>query len=355
MPPALDAAKKDAFERKMLDMLNHAGLALMTSLGHRAGLFDAMAGMPAAASRQIAERTKLSERYVREWLGAMVTAGVVEHQSSGDLYRLPPEHAGMLTRTASPNNIAVAAQWIAVLGFVEDRVLEAFRHGGGVPYEAYHRFHEVMAEESAQTVVAALEPHILPLVPGLRERLAQGIDVLDVGCGSGLAMMGLAQRFPASRFAGYDFSAEAVAAARAQANDRGLKNVRFEAKDVAEMNEPGAYDLITAFDAIHDQARPERVLKSIATALRPGGAFLMQDISSSSHVHQDIGHPIGTFLYTVSCMHCMSVSLANGGPGLGAMWGRERATAMLREAGFRQVRIESLPHDVINDYYVATM
>ncbi len=130
--------------------------------------------------------------------------------------------------------------------------------------------------------------------------------------------------------------------------------MRFEAKDVAEINEPRAYDLITAFDAIHDQARPERVLKNIAAALRPGGIFLMQDIASSSHVHQDIGHPIGTFLYTVSCMHCMSVSLANGGPGLGAMWGRERATAMLREAGFRQVRVESLPHDIINDYYVAT-
>jgi 2-polyprenyl-3-methyl-5-hydroxy-6-metoxy-1,4-benzoquinol methylase len=355
MPSALDTAKKDAFERKLLDMFNHAGLALMTSLGHRTGLFDAMADMPAATSQQIADRTNLSERYVREWLGAMVTAGVVEHQPGNNTYRLPAEHAALLTRAASPNNMAVTAQWIAVLGFVEDRVLEAFRHGRGVPYEAYHRFHEVMAEESGQTVVAALEPHILPLVPGLVERLSQGIDVLDVGCGSGQAMMWLAQRFPASRLAGYDFSAEAVAAAQSEAQRRGLKNVRFEAKDAAEMNDRRAYDLITAFDAIHDQARPGQVLKSIAAALRPGGTFLMQDIAGSSHVHQDIGHPIGTFLYTVSCMHCMSVSLANGGPGLGAMWGREKATAMLREAGFRQVRIESLPHDVINDYYIATL
>jgi SAM-dependent methyltransferase len=351
---SLDTAKKEAFERRMLGVLNDAALALMTSLGHRTGLFDALAQMPPATSRQIAERTGLSERYVREWLGAMVTAGVIEDEPAGQTYRLPPEHAALLTRSATPGNMAVTAQWIAVLGYVEDQVLAAFRHGRGVPYEAYHRFHEVMAEESAQTVVAALEPHILPLVPGLADRLAAGIDVLDIGCGSGQAMLRLAERFPASRLAGYDFSPEATERGRAEARRRGLKNVRFEAKDAAAFDEPQVYDLITAFDAIHDQARPERVLKNIAAALRPGGVFLMQDIAGSSHVHQDIGHPIGTFLYTVSCMHCMSVSLANGGPGLGAMWGRETATAMLREAGFRHVRVESLPHDVINYYYLAT-
>jgi 2-polyprenyl-3-methyl-5-hydroxy-6-metoxy-1,4-benzoquinol methylase len=352
--PPLDTAKKDAFEQRMLDMLNHAALALMTSLGHRTGLFDAMAEMPPATSRQIAERTSLAERYVREWLGAMVTSGVVEHDPKSQTYLLPAEHAAVLTRGASPGNMAVTAQWISVLGYVEDHVLAAFRHGRGVPYDAYHRFHEVMAEESAQTVVAALEPHILPLVPGLTERLAAGIDVLDVGCGSGQAILHLAARFPASRLAGYDFSPEATGIAQAEAKRRGLTNARFEAKDVAEMNEPQSYDLITAFDAIHDQARPERVLRNIAAALRPAGTFLMQDIASTSHVHEDIGHPIGPFLYTVSCMHCMSVSLANGGPGLGAMWGREKATTMLREAGFRDVRTSSLPHDIINDYYVAT-
>jgi len=213
----------------------------------------------------------------------------------------------------------------------------------------------VMAEESAQTVVAALEPHILPLEPGLRDRLVKGIDVLDVGCGRGQAILHLAERFPASRFAGYDFSAEATSHAADEARRRGLRNARFEAKDVARFSEPQAYDLITAFDAIHDQAQPEQVLKNIAAALRPGGVLLMQDIAGSSHVERDMDHPIGPFLYTISCMHCMSVSLAHGGPGLGAMWGREKATAMLRAAGFGQLKIQSLPHDVINDYYVATM
>jgi hypothetical protein len=111
--------------------------------------------------------------------------------------------------------------------------------------------------------------------------------------------------------------------------------------------------VVTAFDAIHDQARPAEVLRNIAGALRPGGTFLMQDIAGSGRLEVDIGHPFGVFLYTISCMHCMSVSLAAGGPGLGAMWGREKALAMLREAGFGGVRVESLAHDPLNFYYIA--
>jgi 2-polyprenyl-3-methyl-5-hydroxy-6-metoxy-1,4-benzoquinol methylase len=202
--------------------------------------------------------------------------------------------------------------------------------------------------------VAALAEHILPIVPGLVEQLGRGIDVLDVGCGAGRALLRMAEDYPGSRFTGSDFSEEAIGMARAEATRRGLTNARFEARDVAELGERRTYDLITAFDAIHDQARPADVLKAIARALRPGGTFLMQDISGSSHVEQDIEHPLGTFLYTISCLHCMSVSLANGGPGLGAMWGKEKALQMLREAGFPNVRVETLPHDPVNFYYIAS-
>jgi SAM-dependent methyltransferase len=210
-----------------------------------------------------------------------------------------------------------------------------------------------MAEESDQTVVAALDEHIVPLVPGLAERLAAGIDVLDVGCGSGRAVNALAARYPNSRFVGYDFCDEGVAAARAEAERRGLKNARFAVRDVAALDDASAFDLVTAFDAIHDQARPAEVLRNVAKALRSDGVFLMQDIAGTSHVHQDKSHPLGAFLYAISCMHCMSVSLANGGPGLGAMWGKAVALEMLAAAGFRNVRVESLPHDIINLYYVA--
>lgn len=260
----------------------------------------------------------------------------------------------MLTRAASPNNLASVSQWFAVLGSVEDRVVEAFRHGKGVPYSAYSRFHEVMAEESGQTVVAALEEHILPLVPGLVDSLEQGIDVVDVGCGRGKALLYLAEHFPRSRFTGIDFSTEAMQAATAEAAERRLENLEFECRDAAKWDAREAFDLVLAFDAIHDQPAPARVLENIRRAVRPDGVFLMQDIAAASCVHGNMNHPVGPFIYTISCMHCMSVSLAGGGPGLGAAWGKELALQMLREAGFGNVRVEQLPHDIINYYYVVT-
>ncbi|HVP14366.1 MAG TPA: class I SAM-dependent methyltransferase, partial [Terriglobales bacterium] len=210
----LDAARAEAFGEKMLGVLNGAGLALMTSIGHRTGLFDVMAAMPPAGAEKIAGEAGLSPRYVREWLGAMVTGGIVEYDAARRSYALPAEHAAWLSREARPNNLATSAQWIAVLGGVEDEIVECFERGGGVPYAAFGRFHAVMAEESDQTVVAALEEGILPIVPGLRARLESGIDVLDVGCGAGRALNLLARRFPMSRFTGYDLSAEGVAAAK---------------------------------------------------------------------------------------------------------------------------------------------
>jgi 2-polyprenyl-3-methyl-5-hydroxy-6-metoxy-1,4-benzoquinol methylase len=353
LSPAFDQARADAFAGKMLGVINGGALALMTSVGHRVGLFDVMCGLKPSTSEQIAGVAGLNERYVREWLGAMATGGVVEYDPAIRTYSLPPEHAAFLTRAASPNNMAVTTQFISILGGVEDRIVERFRHGGGVAYSAYPRFQEVMAEESAQTVLAALVDSILPLAPEVFERLRAGADVLDVGCGSGRALILMAETFPRSRFTGYDFSEEGIAKAQKEAAAKGLNNIRFEMHDAAAIDDREKYDLITAFDAIHDQARPSRVLEGIARALRPGGTFLMQDIAGSSHVHRNMEHPVGPFGYTVSCMHCMTVSLAQGGDGLGAMWGEEKAQEMLRDAGFTRIEMKKLPHDILNVYYVA--
>jgi ubiquinone/menaquinone biosynthesis C-methylase UbiE len=311
-----------------------------------------MTELPPATSSQIAEATGLQERYVREWLGAMVVGRVVEYNADTATYYLPREHAAALTRAAAPNNIAAFMQYIGLLGSVEDGIVESFRHGGGVPYAAYPRFQDVMAEDSGQSVLPALLDHILPLVPGLVEALQQGIEVLDLGCGRGKALILMAESFPNSRFSGYDFSENGVAAARAEAQEKGLSNIRFEVQDAAKLDESQRYDLITTFDAIHDQAKPAAVLSNIQRALKTDGVYLMQDISGSSHVHNNLDHPMGQFLYTVSCMHCMTVSLAYGGDGLGAMWGREKALQMLAEAGFAKVEVKQLAHDVQNDYYI---
>lgn len=351
--PALDTAKVQRFQQQMLGALNGAALALITSIGHRAGLFDVMSRMRPATSAEIASEAGLDERYVREWLAALVTSGVVEYTPGDATYELPREHAALLTRAARPSNMAATCQWIPVLGSVEDRVLDCFERGGGVPHSAYERFHAVMAEESDQTVVAALVESIVPLEPGLSAALARGIDVLDVGCGSGRAMNHLAAAYPRSRFTGYDFSADAIEAARAEARERGLANSRFAVRDVSELGHAAEFDCVTAFYAIHDQARPASVLRGILEALRPDGVFLLQDVAGTSHVETDAANPLAPFLYTISCLHCMTVSLSAGGVGLGAMWGVELAQEMLAEAGFGRVDVHRLPHDAMNLYFVA--
>jgi len=349
----LNADQVDAFGEKLISIINGASLSMMLSIGHRTNLFDKMTTMSPATCQQIADEAGLNERYVREWLGAMVTGGIVQYDPKTLTYQLPPEHAAMLTREAGADNFASTMQWTAVLGGVEDEIVDCFRNGGGVDYSAFARFHRVMAEESNQTVVGALTDHILPLAPGVLEGLGRGIDVLDIGCGSGRAMNQLAALFRNSRFSGYDFSEEAIQAAREEAKQRGLTNVRFEVKDVSEIGESATYDLITAFDAIHDQAKPAKVLSEIATALRPDGTFLMQDIAASSKLENNLDHPISPLLYTISTMHCMTVSLAQGGAGLGTCWGKELAGQMLNDAGFAQVDVQSLPHDIMNYYYVS--
>lgn len=344
------------FQEYMVDVINKGSLSLMLSLGHRVGLFDTMVSLPPSTSKQIAIASNLDERYIREWLAAMVVGKIVDYDSSNNLYSLPKEKADFLTRQTKIYNFAASMQWIPVLGQVEDQIVKCFKNGGGVPYSSYKRFHEVMEEESAQTVLSGLFEFIIPLVPGLEDRLKRGINVLDIGCGNGRAMNMMANQFPLSKFTGYDISKEAIKNAHSQSLLYGTKNVDFKVKDVSKILDPStnlSFDLITAFDAIHDQAEPATVLRNIASLLKPDdGIFLMQDILSSSLLKNNIDHPLGIFLYTISCLHCMSVSLARGGIGLGAMWGKEKAVEMLKEVGFTKVEVKKLPHDFQNYYYI---
>ena len=350
-----DDGKAEAFADKVLGILNGGAVALMISVGHRTGLFDTMAEIGASDSAGIAAAADLNERYVREWLGAMVVGGIVEVDPAKGTYRLPPEHAACLTRAIPTDNMAVFAQYIPTLGSVEDDIVECFRNGGGVPYSRYLRFHEVMAEDSGQSVLPVLKSHVLPLVPGLEERLEQGIRVLDLGCGRGKALNLLAELFPNSEFVGYDLSKEATAYAREEAAARGLANVTFVERDLtsfADDAEPGAFDFVTTFDAIHDQASPLSMRKGIRKSLADGGVYIAQDIKGSCHHHHNMDHPIGPLLYTISCMHCMTVSLAQDGEGLGAMWGKETALDYFEKAGFGQVEVNEFDHDVQNNWYV---
>ena len=351
-----EGSPETGFQEYLTDTLNKGMLAIMLSIGHRTKLFDVISSLSnPSTSEEISFQAKLNERYVREWLGAMVVSRVIEYDPDNKTYWLDKEKTNSLIRKSGSYNFAASMQWIPILAQVEDDILNCFQKGGGVQYDSFKRFHEVMAEESAQTVVAGLFDFILPLIPGLEEKLMIGISVLDIGCGSGHAINTMAARFRNSKFIGFDISEEAINKARSDGLRLGNKNVSFEVNDVSNPNVMKTeFDLIVAFDAIHDQRDPANVLKNIASIINPdGGIFLMQDILGSSFLENNINHPLGPFLYTISCMHCMSVSLAQNGAGLGAMWGKEKATEMLKNAGFSSVEVKTLAHDFQNYYYVA--
>lgn len=348
----LDTTRIQAFAGQALGMVNGGCLSLMLSVGHRTGLFDTLATLEPASSDRIAAASGLNERYVREWLGAMVTGRIIEYDPANHTYWLPREHAACLTRAAGPDNVAEVAQLVSMLGQVESAIVDVFRNGGGVDYSAYERFHALMAEGSRTTLQATLLTRTLPLISGLVEQLDTGIDVLDIGCGEGVAIRMMAEHFPRSRFLGLDVATEAISAAGSEADRAGLTNARFVVQDCATLDAPSSFDFITAFDAIHDQAAPRRVLRAIHEALRPGGVFLMSDIAMSSHLERNLDNPLAPLLFTVSTMHCTTVSLAQGGEGLGACWGEEKARELLGEAGFAAVDVSRVEGDPFNAYYV---
>ncbi len=352
-PGAFDETLAGQFAEKMVGTLNGAAVALMTSIGHRLGLFDTLASMPNATSSDLAKSADVTERYLREWLGVMVTSAVVEYDAGRKTYRLPLEHAAFLTTAAKPDCLAVTSQFISVMASVEEEMIGRFRDGGGTHYHDYCRFHEVMAEDSAQLVVSALQEHILPLDPTLTERLERGIDVVDVGCGGGRAMLTLAQAYPASSFTGIDLCEDAFAETNVAAARMDLSNLTFKAQDLSRLSSIGSFDLISAFDAVHDQKDPQGLLNLVYNSLAEGGVFLMQDIGGSRDLEANIENPFAPLLYAISLMHCTPVSIGQGGPGLGAMWGVETAQEFLALAGFENVETHRLPHDPLNAYFVA--
>ena len=348
----LDQAKTEAFAGNLMGMLNGAATALGLSIGHRTGAFDIMSGLAPSSSQQIADAAGLNERYVREWLNGMVVAGIVDYEAESAHYALPPEHAASLTRAAGPGNMASMTQILPLIAGVEDEIVDVFSKGGGVPYSSFTSFAAFMAESSAQTFDYNLIDAQIPLVPGIVPKLEAGIEVADFGSGHAINLM--AQEWPQSRFTGFDFSQEAIGRARAEAAEMGLSNAGFEVQDAASVPGEDRFEFITTFDAVHDQANPAGMLESVARTLRPGGSYLCADIKASSRVDENHDLPMAPFMYTVSLFHCMTVSLALDGEGLGAMWGTQKALEMLGEAGFTKIDVATVEGDIFNNYYIAT-
>jgi SAM-dependent methyltransferase len=349
----IDEQAAEEFAGRLFELFTGATLSCLIDIGRRTGLFDA-AGRGPATSDELANRASLQERYVREWLGAMATAGIFEYEGSTATYWLPREHAACLSGDGA-ENLSGVALLTTILAKQVPAVTEAFRHGGGVPYEAYvPEIHEALDALWGPIYAQLLVPAYLPLVPGLTERLAAGTRVADVGCGTGNALLVLASTFPASAFVGYDLDEAALDRARIAAAARGLTNVTFEHADAADLQVEHLFDVVFVFNSIHDQARPAAVLEQIHNALVPGGVFVMDEPRVSSRLEDNIGNPMAPFVYAVSTLHCLTVSLAADGAGLGTAWGEEVAVEMLGDAGFGPVQIHDAPGDPGNAVFVTS-
>ncbi|MGJ3243805.1 MAG: class I SAM-dependent methyltransferase [Opitutales bacterium] len=346
----INEQQSTAFAEQWLEALNRSGLVILMSIGHKTGLFDTLSGMEPAPSEQIAEKAGLSARYVKEWLKAMVTGGIIEYDPSDQTYHLPPEHGICLTREAGPENLAMIAQYIPMLASIEQQAVEAFKTGNGIAYEAYQNFHDVMAEDSGNFAEAMLLDAVLPLSDELMKKLEAGAEVMEVGCGKGNHLKKLATHFPNSQFTGYDLSEQAVS--EANQLSEGIPNATFMQRDLSDFPSGNSYEVIFAFDAVHDQKDPAGLLKNVYRQLNPGGIFFMVDIDGSSHLENNMDHPIGPLLYTISTLHCTPVSIAQGGEGLGTMWGVETARQLLQEAGFLDIREDRIEGDFQNCYFI---
>ena len=354
--------KRKNFSKKMTNILNYGALNLAMGIGYRTGLFDVLDSFdtPKTAST-IAEKAGMNTRYVREWLGVMACGGIVEvtlNDAGEDLFFFPKEHGDLMATRSGRDNIGLYTQEIPLLTTCAmDLVIQGFQNGEGIGYDHYPKFQDFMSQLAGAKYEQILVDQFLPSIENglLIQRMKDGIRVCDIGCGEGIALMLMAKAFPSSEFVGIDISKEVIKNAAVSARQQGLRNTTFLRTDAASLKMDtqfsGSFDYVTAFDTIHDLTKPHEALKGVYSILKPGGIFSMVDIASSSTLFENMAHPMGPFLYTVSLMHCMPVGLVDGGEGLGMVWGEQKAIEMLEEAGFTQVEVLEIPKDPFNSHY----
>jgi SAM-dependent methyltransferase len=348
---AVDDAAVEAFAQRIFGAYVDSVLVLMIDLADRTGMLDGLAVAP-GTSDEVAARAGLDERYVRECLGALVTGGLVGYDPITGRYRISAEQALCLTGERA-TNLAPLSRLTTLLAHHVAEGAEVARTGGGIPYERFRPdFTAVMDGISRRVFDGPLLGSIVPLDDQLPDRLARGLRVADIGCGTGHSTVVLAEAFPASSFVGYDLSDDALQVGRAEARAAELSNVTFEQLDVRELPDDPPFDLVVGFDVIHDQVDPSGVLQRVLRALTPGGLFLMMDIRAASRLEDNVANPLAPLLYGISTLHCMTVSLAHGGAGLGTVWGEELARSMLADAGFVDVTVHEVPDDPLNQVYL---
>ena len=327
----MDRNKISAFADRFVNIAAGATTMGLLAVADRSGLSAYLGEFPTGTADEIADGAGLDQRYVLEILSGLAAAGVVEYESEGQAFTLPPEHALFISTELSPYFVG---GWFDLLPSAMaqiDGITVATREGGGVAFDEYANIVEGVDRGNGPSQRALLTTKWLPAIEGMADLLNEGARVADVGCGAGTAALIMAQAYPNSQIVGFDVSEESISLAASRAE--GIQNVEFHVSGAEEIpTEPG-FDLITTFDVIHDLVDPLAGMTRIRNALTPGGRYLMMEPNASSDLEDNL-HDRGALLYGISALHCMTQSLAHGGAGLGTAWGSRRAEQMARQAGF---------------------
>ncbi len=332
----------EQFAGQVVNDLAAAMAGVMTNLGHKLGLYRAMAESGPITSDELAQRTGTNERSVREWLNGQVAGGYVLFDANTNRYLLPPEHAFVLANPDSPAFLPPAFDVAASLWHGEDKILDAFRSGNGVGWHEHNCRLFTGTEAFFRNGYRAHLVHTwIPSLSGIHERLAEGGRVADVGCGHGASAILMAQAFPKSKFVGIDYHESSIAVARQRAQQAGVADrIQFEVatpRILARSEEN--FDLICFMDSLHDMGDPLEALWASRQAMAPNGALMLVEPFAKDRSEENVG-PVARMYYSASAGLCTQNALSQGGRySLGAQAGAAQLLAIVKEAGFQSARV----------------
>lgn len=349
----MDKDKIKSFSERFFADMAGAMTAGMGYLGVKTGLFRAMAGKGAMTLDDVAKATGLQGRYVEEWLKGMTAAGYLDYDAARETFRLPDEHAYLVASEGTDHFLGSLYAMAPVMLRTAPEVADAFQKGGGV------HFHDIGTDGVEALDVLnrgayenRLASYWLKTVPDTVTRLENAGRAIDIGCGAGRICIVLAKAFPKAEIVGLDPDAESIRQAKEAAAEAGVNGaLRFVAQSTADFRDTQGFDLMTAFDCIHDFAAPEQTLREMRGLLKPDGTLFIAEPKAADRLEDNV-NPVATMFYGFSLFHCMTQSLARGGPGLGTCLGPKRMEDLLRDAGF--TRFEILPiKSQVNLFYAA--
>jgi len=351
-PRAADPALIEQAVGKVFTDLGVFLSAPMLALGDRLGLFKALAGAGPLTTAELARRSGLVERYVREWVRAVTVGGYVEYDPATDSYTLSPEMTLVLADDESPVALIGVVPSMADIWAQLPTIAGFFRSGGG---QGWGDLGPGMAAAQARFTrpqfVHGLVGEWIPAVPGLADRLTAGAKVADLGAGLGVSTVLAAQAWPASTFVASDPDAESVITARRSGTAAAVADrVQFVVADAA--SHPGdGYDLVLVLDCLHDMGDPVAALRHVRDILGPDGVLLVAEPLAADRFEDDFANPYARIGYAISTLACLPSSMSQpGGLGLGAMAGESRLREVVADAGFtgvRRIRAQSAPFTIL--------